>query len=82
MRCKRDILVCCFSVKPESFLDSNTGVVEDDSSGDTAKILKCTDQGILKAFKILSSVCNHEGSFACTQSCTEDIDHDTLTGYV
>ena len=50
MRCKRDILVCCFSVKPESFLDSNTGVVEDDSSGDTAKILKSTDQGILKTF--------------------------------
>ena len=37
-------------MKPEPFLDSNLCVVKDDYSGDTAEMLKCTDQGILKAF--------------------------------
>ena len=50
MRCKCDIPIRSLDMKPEPFLDSNLCVVKDDYSGDTAEMLKCTDQGILKAF--------------------------------
>ena len=65
MRCKCDILSRSLDMKPEPFLDSNLCVVKDDYSGDTAEMLKCTDQCILKAFDRLQ--CFPDFLYFCTK---------------